>query len=385
MPDTPLGAPGAPPPAGLHGALLDWFAAHRRDLPWRRHRSLYGTWISEMMLQQTTVATVVPYWERFLARYPDVAALAAAPDDEVLAVWSGLGYYRRARHLLAAARLVAAMPGGELPRDAAGWRRLPGVGPYAAGAIASIGLGLPEPAVDANVRRVLARWYAVDPSAPAPGIAAVTRAARALLPPLDAGPWNEALMELGATVCLPRRPRCDACPVAGFCRGAGTAAATGAPAAVPATNRALVVGVVLVVFRAAGRFWLEASGGPPLACETSCEAARTDFSRLHQGLLVLPMTAWYRLPTSAASQGPAMEALARGLVGLPGSAAGLGSVRHAITRFRLLGSVLVVDLAEPAPGPPLPGRPQGAWTDAGRASDLHISQLTRKALHLFRR
>lgn len=385
MPDTPLGAPGAPPPAGLHGALLDWFAAHRRDLPWRRQRSLYGTWISEMMLQQTTVATVVPYWERFLARYPDVAALAAAQDDEVLALWSGLGYYRRARHLLAAARLVAATPGGELPGDAAGWRCLPGVGPYAAGAIASIGLGLPEPAVDANVRRVLGRWYADDPSSPAAGPAAITRTARALLPPQDAGPWNEALMELGATVCLPRQPRCAACPVAGFCRSAGTAASLGGPAVAPARSRALAVGVVLVVFRAAGRLWLEASGGLPLACETAAAAARTDFSRLHQGLLALPMTAWYSLPASAAARGSAMAALVDGLVGLPGSAAGRGSVRHAITRYRLFGSVLVVDLPGPAAGPPLPGRPEGTWADADRAGDLHVSQLTRKALALFRR
>lgn len=385
MPDSPLGAPGAPPPAGLHGALLDWFARHRRDLPWRRRRTLYGTWISEMMLQQTTVATVVPYWERFLARYPDVEALAAARDDEVLALWSGLGYYRRARHLLAAARIVAATPGGRLPGDAAGWRRLPGVGSYAAGAIASIGLGLPEPAVDANVRRVLGRWYADDPAAPAPGPAAIDRAARALLPARDAGPWNEALMELGATVCLPRQPRCAACPVAAFCRSAGAAGNPGGPAVTPARSRALPVGVVLVVFRAAGRIWLEAAGGSPLACTTEAMEARTDFSRLHQGLLVLPMTAWFALPASPAAQRSTLEALAAGLVGLPGNAAGLGSVRHAITRYRLVAGVLVADLAGPADRPPLPGRPAGTWVDAGRASDLHVSQLTRKALHLFPR
>lgn len=385
MPDTPLGAPGAPPPAGLHGALLDWFAAHRRDLPWRRQRSLYGTWISEMMLQQTTVATVVPYWERFLARYPDVATLAAAHDDEVLALWSGLGYYRRARHLLAAARLVVASSGGELPQDAAGWRRLPGVGPYAAGAIASIGLGLPEPAVDANVRRVLGRWFAAEPSAPATGAATIDRAARALVPQQEAGCWNEALMELGATVCLPRLPRCEACPVARFCRSAGAGGNPRGTAAAPDRGRALAVGVVLVIFHAAGRLWLEAAGGLPLACETAAVPARSDFSRLHQGLLVLPMTAWYALPAAAAAQVPAMAALVDGLVGLPGSAPGLGSVRHGITRYRLLGSVLAVELPGPAAGPPLCGRPPGTWVDAGRASDLHVSQLTRKALHLFRR
>ncbi|MBK8165877.1 MAG: A/G-specific adenine glycosylase [bacterium] len=385
MRDTPLGAPGVPPPAGLHEALLDWFAAHQRDLPWRRRRSLYGTWISEMMLQQTTVATVVPYWERFLARYPDVAALAAAPDDDVLTLWSGLGYYQRARHLLAAARSIVATSGGALPQDAAAWRRLPGVGPYAAGAIASIGLGLPEPAVDANVRRVLGRWYAGDLSPPAPGPAAVMRVAHALVPRQQPGAWNEALMELGATVCLPRQPQCAACPVAGFCRSAGALAAADGSAAARERPRALAVGVVLVVFRAEGRCWLEAAGGRPLACVAAAAPARTDFGRLHQGLLVLPMTAWYPLPTSPGDQGGALTALVGALGGMPGSATRLGSVRHAITRYRLQGAVLAVDQPGPAARPPLPDRPAGVWADAGRAADLHVSQLTRKALHLFRR
>ncbi len=146
----------------LRRSVLAWYDARRRDLPWRRDPTLYGIWISEMMLQQTTVAAVVPYWQRFVARFPDVAVLAAATEPEVLEHWSGLGYYRRAQHLHAAARAVVANHGGRLPLSVEGWRALPGVGPYAAGAIASIGLGLPVPAVDANVRRVITRWVAAD-------------------------------------------------------------------------------------------------------------------------------------------------------------------------------------------------------------------------------
>lgn len=382
MDDVRFGAPGAPPPDGLHEALLDWFDRHRRDLPWRRRRSLYGTWISEMMLQQTTVATVVPYWERFLARYPDVATLAAAPEDEVLASWSGLGYYRRARQLLAAARQVVADRGGELPRDADSWRALPGVGPYAAGAIASIGLGLPEPAVDANVRRVLGRWYGAGGTLASSRPAALAAAAAALLPPGRAGDWNEALMELGATVCLPRRPLCTACPAAGHCRSAGT---EGEPGGSPARPRAAAVGLVLVIYVSGGRPWLEAAGGQPLACETCLVPAREEFGRLHQGLLGLPMTAWYALPGAAAGHLPAVAALAAGVEGLPGRPARLGTVRHAITRFRLLAAVLVVDLEGPAPPFPVPGRPDGRWLETDLAEDIHLSQLTRKALRLFPR
>jgi len=377
VPDSPLGAPGAPPPAGLHRALLDWFAAHRRDLPWRRQRSLYGTWISEIMLQQTTVAAVVPYWERFLARYPDVGALAGAADDDVLALWSGLGYYRRARHLLAAARLVVGDLGGELPRDAAGWRSLPGVGAYAAGAIASIGLGLPEPAIDANARRVLGRWHGAAAGRSPATATAIAAAARALLPPRDAGPWNEALMELGATVCLPRRPLCASCPVATFCssRGAGGSADAVAPG-----PPAQAVGVVVVVFQAAGRVWLEPAGGAPLPCATAAVPARADFHGLHPGLLGLPMTAWFPLPEAAAGRAEALAALVAGVCGLPGPRRRLGTVRHAITRYRLEAAVIALDLPEAWAGPPAPARPPGIWAEAARAPDLHVSQLTRKAL-----
>jgi A/G-specific adenine glycosylase len=372
--------------------LLAWFAANRRDLPWRRHRSLYGTWISEMMLQQTTIATVVPYWERFLARFPDVETLAAASESEVLSHWSGLGYYRRARQLHAASRLLMAETGGALPADYEGWRRLPGVGPYAAGAIASIGLGLPEPAVDANVRRVLGRWLGAVDLAPAREQALIADFARRLVPPLEPGTWNEALMELGALVCSPKQPSCGACPVRLHCAaGQGRSPLGAAGAATRAGSEP--VAVVLVACLAGGHLWLESAGGPALDVPGAPPAARADFSRLHVGLLTLPMSAWYPLPGGTAAQQVAVagltKALARHLAALPaidpvpaGATGPGGNFRHAITRFRLHVTTLAVRLPDAAVdgGSPLPGRPPGRWVSLAEADALHVSQLTRKAL-----
>ncbi|MCY2958891.1 MAG: A/G-specific adenine glycosylase [Planctomycetota bacterium] len=203
-------------------ALLAWFASARRDLPWRRDRDAYRVWISESMLQQTRVEAVIPYFERFLARFPTVADLAAAPVEDVLAAWSGLGYYRRARALHEAARAVLERHGGAFPSAREDLLALPGVGPYTAGAVASIAFDRPERLVDGNVARVLARLYAIE----APQESAVFRArtwehAGLLVADLagrSAGEWNQALMELGALVCVPREPRCLACPVQARCR-----------------------------------------------------------------------------------------------------------------------------------------------------------------------
>ncbi len=214
-------------------ALLAWYDAHARDLPWRRRPSLYGTWVSEIMLQQTTVTTVTPRWPDFLARFPDVQALAAAPEAEVLAMWSGLGYYRRARNLHAAARAIVAAGGG-LPRTLAGWRALPGIGDYAAGAIASIGLGLAHAAVDANVRRVLTRWACRSgPEAATLGPRDLQRLAQQHLDVQRPGDWNQALMDLGAEVCRSDQPRCPGCPVASWCAAALAAATDEVPPAAP--------------------------------------------------------------------------------------------------------------------------------------------------------
>lgn len=205
-------------------ALGAWFDASARDLPWRRARSPYAVWLSEVMLQQTRVETVVPYFERFLARYPDVASLASAEIDDVLHLFSGLGYYRRARQLHATARELTTRYGGALPDDARVLRSLPGIGAYTAGAVASIAYGKREPLVDGNVARVLARLDALEQPIHAPKTMKTLWATAARLVPEERpGRFNEALMELGATVCTPREPRCAQCPLARLChaRAAG--------------------------------------------------------------------------------------------------------------------------------------------------------------------
>jgi len=221
-----------PSPSHLRSRLLRWYARHRRDLPWRRTRDPYAIWVSEIMLQQTQVTTVLPYYDRFLARFPDVAALAEATEEEVLGHWSGLGYYRRARSLHAGAREVVARHHGRVPSDPTTLRELPGVGRYTAGAIASIAFGLPQPILDGNVRRVLARIHACDGARI--GWAQEKRqlweeAAR-LAEGVRPGDLNQALMELGALVCTPAAPACPRCPVRSSCR----ARAEGDPEIYPA-------------------------------------------------------------------------------------------------------------------------------------------------------
>ena len=204
-------------PSTLFAPLLPWFARSRRDLPWREpRRDPYRVWLSEVMLQQTRVDVVVPYYRRFLERFPDLQTLAAAREDEVLALWSGLGYYARGRNLHRAARTAAAS--GGLPRTAAKLRELPGFGPYTAAAVASLAFGEQVALVDGNVARVLARVLRL-PGDAAQARAAAWRVAAQLLPDARAGEFNEALMELGATVCTPKNPRCVDCPLEAGCGG----------------------------------------------------------------------------------------------------------------------------------------------------------------------
>jgi A/G-specific adenine glycosylase len=200
-------------------ALLRWYAQHARSLPWRATPDPYRIWVSEIMLQQTRVETVIPYFERWMQRFPTVQALAAASLQEVLAAWEGLGYYSRARSLHRAAQVVATEYAGELPADVHKLRQLPGIGPYTAGAIASIAFGLDQPALDGNIRRVLARLFDVtgDPRTPA-GLRRLWDLAAQHLPPGRAGDYNQALMDLGATLCTPRTPDCPRCPLAEYCQ-----------------------------------------------------------------------------------------------------------------------------------------------------------------------
>jgi len=205
-------------------ALLDWYRAHRRDLPWRRTRDPYAIWISEAMLQQTRVETVIPYWERFLTRFPDVAALADAGDDAVIEAWAGLGYYSRARNLHRAAQVMMERHGGALPDDPEALRALPGVGRYTAGAVASIAFDRPEAVVDGNVARVLTRLLGIDEEVSSRAVQTrLWEEAAQLARGEHPGDLNQALMELGATLCTPRAPKCSACPWSRRCaaRAAG--------------------------------------------------------------------------------------------------------------------------------------------------------------------
>jgi A/G-specific adenine glycosylase len=207
--------------------LQAWYQQDHRDLPWLRTRDPYAIWVSEIMLQQTQVATVIPYFERFMARYPTPAALAAADEHDVLKHWEGVGYYSRARHLQAGARMVQEHHGGVVPRTWDEVRRLPGVGDYTAGAILSIAFDEPVPAVDGNVIRVLSRIYLVTDDVAKPATKKhIERLTRELLVDADPATLNQALMELGARICTPTKPRCESCPVNAHCRAfaAGVAA-----------------------------------------------------------------------------------------------------------------------------------------------------------------
>ncbi|MCU1236746.1 MAG: A/G-specific DNA-adenine glycosylase [Candidatus Solibacter sp.] len=232
--------------ASLSQLLLAWYRAGHRDLPWRSSRDPYRIWVSEIMLQQTRAQAVIPYYERFLARFPSVAALAAATEDEVLALWSGLGYYSRARNLRRAAQQIAAV--GGFPRDYDAIRALPGIGDYTAAAIASIAFGLPHAVLDGNVLRVVAR---VENDASDIGSARTREKFRAIaqrwLDADDAGHFNQALMELGATVCLPRNPLCLVCPVNSCCRARQEGTQTQLPVKLRKTEPVKLSGVLLLV------------------------------------------------------------------------------------------------------------------------------------------
>ncbi len=218
--------------------LLAWYAANGRDLPWRRTSDPYAIWVSEVMLQQTRVAAVIPYYERFLAKFPTVEALASATEQELLAAWAGLGYYSRARNLHAAAKQIA----GAFPRTYDEIRALPGVGDYTAAAVASIAFGLPHAAVDGNVARVLARV-----TAEAAAKKRLQALAGELMDRRRPGEFNQALMELGATICVPRSPQCLLCPVAELCEARALGRQNEFPAVAARGTRMRVDRTVFVV------------------------------------------------------------------------------------------------------------------------------------------
>jgi A/G-specific adenine glycosylase len=266
--------------------LLAWYRRHARDLPWRRTRDPYAIWVSEVMLQQTQVATVVPYFERFLAGLPTLASLAAVPLSQVLRLWEGLGYYRRARHLHAAARSMMKAHAGQLPDDPAELGSLPGFGRYTVGAVLSQAYGRPLAIVEANSRRVLSRYFGLGENAPRMKTErAIWAVAEALVPKHVPGEFNQALMELGALVCTPRGPDCSSCPLHAGCRArrSGLQASlpvTAARGAVERIQEVAVVpvrrGKVLVLKRGQAERWAglwEFPHGPLRARESTTKAA----------------------------------------------------------------------------------------------------------------
>jgi A/G-specific adenine glycosylase len=265
-------------PVDASNALLRWYEASARVLPWRvaagSAADPYKVWLSEIMLQQTTVAAVRPYFEKFVARWPSVEALAAADEGEVMAAWAGLGYYARARNLIACARQVVGEHGGRFPDSEAGLLRLPGIGRYTAAAIAAIAFGRRAVVVDANVERVVARLFAVDEALPAarPKLYAL---AETITPGQRSGDFAQAMMDLGATICTPRRPACAICPLFAICEARRQGDPEGYPRKAPKAARPHKQGIA---------YWLEHDGHVLLV--------RRPGKGLLGGMLALPTGPW---------------------------------------------------------------------------------------------
>ncbi len=340
---------------------MDWFKRSARDLPWRRCPEPWPVWLSEALLQQTRVATALDYYHRLIARYPDVQALARGKEEELLGLWSGLGYYRRARSLRAAAIAVVERHGGRIPDGKQELLALPGVGPYTAGALLSIAFGQAEPLVDGNVARVFARLFLLEQPI---GTAALDRElwalARAHLPAAGRGPrgpgaWNQALMELGATVCTPARPSCAACPLAPNCQ----ALAAGRQAELPhpkARPEPIDVEVEMLVVRGPRGLLLERRAGG---------------GRM-EGLLELPTR---ELGENNAPAHLWPRAFRETRLVPQGDTAALGTLRHAITRHRIRARLVLGSLVGAGQLP----QGFGWWTDE-RLAEAPLSGLTRKAL-----
>jgi len=301
-------------------ALLAHYEGHARVLPWRvppgsaSQADPYRVWLSEVMLQQTTVAAVIPYFERFTRRWPTVEALAAAADAEVMAAWAGLGYYARARNLLACARAVAHDHGGRFPDTEEGLRALPGIGAYTAAAIAAIAFDRRAVVVDANVERVVARLFALDDPLPK-GRARIRDRADAVTPDRRAGDFAQAMMDLGSAICTPRAPQCLICPLTDLCAARALASPEAFPVKPPKTDKPHRHGTVWWLERCDGHVWLE----------------RRDARRMLGGMAGLPGTAWDRREEADRAT-PPLEARWRALN---------WPVEHVFTHFRLTLTVKI--------------------------------------------
>ena len=356
-----MSAPRRPPtPRALAQLLLGWYDRERRRLPWRaapgETADPYRVWLSEVMLQQTTVAAVIPYFLRFLERWPTVADLAAAPVEDVMQAWAGLGYYARARNLHQCARMVTEWRGGVFPDEEEALRQLPGIGDYTAAAIAAIAFGRRAVVVDGNVERVMARLFAVTEPLPGAKPRLKTLAAK-LTPAKRAGDYAQAVMDLGATLCSPRGPACGLCPWRDACAGRLAGIEADLPARTPKAERPTRRGLV---------FWI-------VGDDDSVLLRRRPPQGLLGGMMEVPSTEWRAEPwelAEAVAQAPLAAAkLAGPWRVLP------GLVRHTFTHFHLELTVATVR----ARGQP-PAR--GLWCPLDRLSDQALPSVMRKVVHL---
>ena len=309
--------------------LLAWYDRHRRDLPWRAPPGVtpdpYRVWLSEIMLQQTTVATVGPYFRAFLERWLDVQALAAASLDDVLHAWQGLGYYARARNMHACARAVATAHGGRFPSTEAGLAELPGIGPYTAAAIAAIAFGAKATVVDGNVERVVARLFALETPLP-DAKPEIRRLTATLVPEMRAGDFAQGLMDLGATICVPANPKCILCPLTADCRARAAGIAAELPRRKPKKARPLRHGIA---------FWLTREDGAVLL-------RRRAPNGLLGGMIEVPSTEWREGGCTLSEASKLAPATARWKL-LP------GLVEHGFTHFQIEFQVATARIAGAGP------------------------------------
>jgi len=367
--------------------LLGWFRRHKRDLPWRRTKDAYRIWLSEIMLQQTRVAAVIPYYERFLARFPDVHALAAAPQEEVLRLWSGLGYYSRARNLQHAAQGIVAKHGGVFPRDENDALALPGIGRYTAAAILSIAYGAKHAVLDGNVARVLARIFAVHGDLrDAKRWTSLQQSADTLLDAKSPSDWNQAMMELGATLCTPQSPQCLLCPVTQFCQARKLGIAESLPARRKRRATEVITLASAVLLDSRGRTLLLP---PPKLSQYVATQRRARLSKSAssdistQGQIAVLVSKLWHFPTIAVQTDPIAELKEHLAKIFPAAMAKetfqiepLPTVRHAVTYRAITLRPFRVTVAQL---PRIPNAKTISLVEIISPSSLAISNLTRKA------
>lgn len=338
-------------------ALLDWYDKHARVLPWRsrpgEHADPYAVWLSEIMLQQTTVAAVGKYFRDFMQRWPTVQALAAAPIDDVMKRWAGLGYYSRARNLHACAVEVATMHDGQFPEDEAALQKLPGIGPYTAAAIAAIAFGKPATVIDGNVDRVVTRLFAIETPLPL-SKPEIREKAETLTPQRRAGDFAQAMMDLGATICTPKSPSCNRCPLTQMCDAHAQGIADTLPRRAPKKPRPTRYGACFYVTRADGAVLLR----------------RRVAKGLLGGMMEVPTTPWVETQTPDADHMTHAPVKAKWKKRI-------GAVEHTFTHFHLVLTVFVgaAKAAEAA-------RAEGVWTPPEEVEGEALPSLMRKVVTL---